>query len=68
MSYKTKAGKEITVRCWVKDEDKELESRFEYYDDMYEQDALRAAAIKLADKEEDDDSIVEEAGDEDSRF
>ena len=68
VSYKTKAGKEITVRCWVKDEDKELESRFEYYDDMYEQDALRAAAIKLADKEEDDDSIVEEAGDEDSRF
>ena len=68
VSYKTKAGKEITVRCWVKDEDKELESRFEYYDDMYEQDALRAAAIKLADKEEDDDSVVEEAGDEDSRF
>lgn len=68
VSYKTKAGKEITVRCWVKDEDKELESRFEYYDDMYEQDALRAAAIKLADKEDDSDTVVEEAGDEDSRF
>ena len=68
VSYKTKAGKEITVRCWVKDEDKELESRFEYYDDMYEQDALRAAAIKLADKEDDSDEAVEEAGDEDSRF
>lgn len=68
VSYKTKAGKEITVRCWVKDEDKELESRFEYYDDMYEQDALRAAAIKLADKEDDSNEAVEEAGDEDSRF
>lgn len=68
VSYKTKAGKEITVRCWVKDEDKELESRFEYYDDMYEQDALRAAAIRLADKEGDSDDVVEEAGDEDSRF
>lgn len=68
VSYKTKAGKEITVRCWVKDEDKELESRFEYYDDMYEQDALRAAAIKLADKEDDSNEAIEEAGDEDSRF
>jgi hypothetical protein len=71
VTYKTKQGKEIKVRCWVKNEDTEIEQRFAYYDDMYEQDALRAAAIKLADKEKDDEneSIEEaEAGDEDSRF
>ena len=69
VKYSTKAGKEVTVRCWVKEDDAELNSKLEYYDDMYEQDALRAAAIKLADKEEgEDNSSYEEAGDEDSRF
>jgi hypothetical protein len=69
ISYETKSGKKITIRCWVKDVDEELEKRFEYYDDMYEQDALRAASIKLASKEEDsEDKNYSEAGDEDSRF
>ena len=70
VTYSTKSGKEVTVRCWVKSGDDELETKLEYYDDMYEQDALRAAAIKLADKEDsnEDDGPYDEAGDEDSRF
>jgi hypothetical protein len=39
---------------------------------MYEQDALRAAAIQLASKKDDADDVstteCSEAGDEDSRF
>lgn len=66
VEYKTKGGRDMVVRCWIKAEDKELEERFAYYDDMYEQDALRAAAIKLAEKE--GGSSAEPAGDEDSRF
>ena len=66
LDYKTKGGRDMTVRCWVKDEDSELEDKFAYYDDMYEQDALRAASIKLAEKEK--GSSSEAAGDEDSRF
>lgn len=66
VEYKTKGGRDMVVRCWIKAEDKELEERFAYYDDMYEQDALRAAAIKLAEKE--GGSSSEPAGDEDSRF
>ena len=63
------AGKEVTVRCWVKKDDEELNAKLEYYDDMYEQDALRAAAIKLAGKEDENDAAeYDEAGDEDSRF
>ena len=61
----------MTLKCWVKEVDEELEKRFEYYDDMYEQDALRAAAIQLASKKEDtdeDSGAYSEAGDEDSRF
>lgn len=69
VTYSTKSGAEKVIRCWVKDEDTELEQQFAYYDDMYEQDALRAAAIKLADKQEDaSDESTEEAGNEDSRF
>lgn len=70
VKYSTKSGKEVTVHCWVKKDDEELNSKLEYYDDMYEQDALRAAAIKLAGKEDDNenDSSYDEAGDEDSRF
>ena len=71
VSYETKSGKKVTLKCWVKDVDEELEKRFEYYDDMYEQDALRAAAIQLASKKEDteeDSGEYNEAGDEDSRF
>lgn len=68
VKYTTKAGKEVSLRCWVKSEDKELEQRFEYYDDMYEQDALRAAAIKLAKKDDDSTDTTDAAGDEDSRF
>ena len=69
VTYKTKAGKEITVRCWTKPEDAELEQKFSYFEDMYEQDSLRAASIKLADKESDEETDdVSEAGDEDSRF
>ena len=65
LSYKTKGGRDMTIRCWVKDEDEELEERFAYYDDMYEQDALRAAAIKLAEKEQGPDAGL---SDEDGRF
>lgn len=67
LEYKTKGGRDMTVRCWMKDEDAELEDRFAYYDDMYEQDAMRAAAIKLAEKEAGAASSAP-AGDEDSRF
>lgn len=66
LDYQTKGGRDMTVRCWVKDEDSELENKFAYYDDMYEQDAMRAAAIKLAEKEGETSSAP--AGDEDSRF
>lgn len=68
LSYKTKGGRDMTIRCWVKDEDAELETRLTYYDDMYEQDALRAAAIKLADKEVGTPGTASTVTDEDSRF
>lgn len=67
LEYKTKSGRTMTIRCWVKDEDEETEERLAYYDDMYEQDALRAAAIQLRDKNQ-GLATGDSPYDEDSRF
>lgn len=66
LEYNTRSGRLMSIKCWVKDEDEETSERLAYYDDMYEQDALRAAAIQLKDKTQGmaDDGPY----DEDSRF
>jgi hypothetical protein len=48
VTYTTKAGVTKVIKCWKKKEDSELEEKLQFYDEVYAEDAERAATIELA--------------------
>lgn len=48
VEYETKAGVKKVIKCWKKKSDLELEEKLQFYDEVYAEDAERAATIELA--------------------